>query len=140
MEIDLTASLDDLLRCAEGRHGVDFVPFRTGDPQLELPQIKDMDSYVDKLTEAFENQGDQPPSLELPFWAKIWRTSMLMAFYVQRFSPENDKSLLEIGSGIGLCGLAAAAKGFQVTLSDQPHDQSQGEEKHLTELYRLRAL
>lgn len=111
--VPLDAPLDELLDAAKARYQVAFEPVRIGEHELEILQLTDMDTYVEALAARLA-PGD---SLELPFWAKIWRTSFLLSFYVQRL-PAQDRSMLEIGAGVGLCGLFAASHGFNVTITD----------------------
>jgi len=111
--ISLDAPLDELLDAARERHGVAFEPVSIGGHELEILQLTDMDRYVEELASHLA-PGD---SLELPFWAKIWRTSLLLSYYVQRM-PAQGRSMLEIGAGVGLCGLFAARHGFEVTITD----------------------
>jgi len=107
------ASLDDLLAAARTRYRVRFDSVTVGGTTLEVPQIEDMEAFVDGLLRDLPE--GMPP--ELPFWAKIWRTSLLASLVVQRLEAEG-RSLLEIGSGVGVCGLFAAARGFTATISD----------------------
>lgn len=107
------ASLDDLLALARSRYSVRFEPVTVGGTTLEFLQIDDMDAYIEQLAR------DLPEGmpLELPFWAKIWRTAFLVSYFVQRLEPAG-KSMLEIGAGVGVAGLFAAARGFSVTITD----------------------
>ena len=109
----LSAPLEDLLAAARARYDVVFEPVSVGGTTLQILQITDMDAYVERLL------AELPPGmpLELPFWAKIWRTAFLLSYFIQRL-PGEGKSLLEIGAGLGLVGLFAAARGFDVTLTD----------------------
>ncbi|NDY57577.1 methyltransferase [Desulfovibrio sulfodismutans] len=111
------ASLDDLLALAGARYHVRFEPVTVGDTTLELLQIADMEALIDRLT---RESGDGP--LELPFWAKIWPTSILLSHFLGRLEPETasgqQKTMLEIGAGVGICGLFAAARGVDVTITD----------------------
>lgn len=113
LNISLDAPLDELLDAAKSRYEVAFEPVKIGGLELEILQLTHMDSYVEALA-AQLTPGD---SLELPFWAKIWRTSFLLSYYVQRL-PAQSRSMLEIGAGVGVCGLFAASHGFQVTITD----------------------
>ncbi|EMG37953.1 Putative methyltransferase [Desulfocurvibacter africanus PCS] len=109
----LDAPLDELLAAAKSRYEVAFEPVKIGGHTLEILQLTNMGSYVEALA-AQLTPGD---SLELPFWAKIWRSSFLLSYFVQRL-PAEGRSMLEIGAGVGLCGLFAAKHGFDVTLTD----------------------
>jgi predicted nicotinamide N-methyase len=53
-----------------------------------------------------------------PLWAKIWEPSLVLADYLAGMPPDPEKLLLEIGAGLGMVGIVAAAFGHRVTLSD----------------------
>ncbi len=112
------ASLDELMSIAQARFPVNFETIKIGSYSLDILQISDLEAYIDHLGAVTpENKG-----LELPFWAKIWPTSILLSYYVQKLPPTKIDSILELGSGVGLCGLFAARHGFQVTISDNHDD------------------
>jgi predicted nicotinamide N-methyase len=102
---------------ARARYDVRFEPMTVGDVTLELLQIADMEALIDRLT---RKAGNGP--LKLPFWARIWPTSVLLSFFLRRLEPKTSsgttKTMLEIGAGVGVCGLFAAAFGFDVTITD----------------------
>jgi len=113
-----TATLDELLEIASRKFEVHFEPIAIQDTKLDILQISDLEEYIDRLAES--TGPDQ--TLQLPFWAKIWPTSILLSYYVQRLADSSQGSLLEIGGGIGLCGLTAAARGMRVCISDSDPD------------------
>jgi predicted nicotinamide N-methyase len=53
-----------------------------------------------------------------PFWTQIWPAARSLAQQVLAHHWPANTSVLELGCGSGLVGLAAAAKGCQVTVSD----------------------
>ena len=53
-----------------------------------------------------------------PLWAKIWEASWILADYMAAARSDSDKQVLEIGGGIGLVGITAAAFGHRVTLTE----------------------
>ncbi|WP_029894125.1 class I SAM-dependent methyltransferase [Desulfohalovibrio reitneri] len=106
-------TLDDLLEEARSKYDVTFETMAAGEHSLEVLQLADMEAYVERLAR------ELPPNtpLELPFWAKVWRTAIILSFFVQKL-PAQGRNLLEIGAGVGVCGLFAAAHGFNVTVTD----------------------
>jgi len=106
------ASLDELLAIAQERFQVQFETVAVADEKLEVLQIANMHEYVEALA---DHAADGP--LELPFWARVWPSSLLLAYFVNSL-PANGAEMLEIGAGVGVTGLFAAKKGFNVTLSD----------------------
>lgn len=107
------ASLDELLDAARAKFEVHFEPVSVDGQKFEILQISDMERYVDMLA---DRAGDGP--LELPFWAKLWPASILLAYYAKRVEPKPGDRCLEIGAGVGLAGLVAAANGFETLISD----------------------
>jgi len=77
------------------------------DRELVVVKPRDLDFYFQQ-----EGQG----LADFPFWAKIWEASLVLADFVATLEP--SKRVLEIWAGLGLPGLAAAAFGHQVTLTD----------------------
>jgi predicted nicotinamide N-methyase len=105
--------LDDLLSMARSKYPVEFETIGIGDVQLRVLQIQDMEAYIEQLA---ASSGSQE-GLELPFWAKIWPTSMLLSHILTTWKAQ-DLNVLELGAGIGVCGMVAACMGAQVTLTD----------------------
>jgi len=111
------ATLDDLLTIARAKFTVAFEPITIDGRKLEILQIADMSAYLDQLA-----ANAQQKQLVLPFWAKLWPASTLLSYFVQRLPAPEGKTLLEIGAGLGLVGLFAAAVGFDATISDLSED------------------
>jgi 2-polyprenyl-3-methyl-5-hydroxy-6-metoxy-1,4-benzoquinol methylase len=111
-------TLEGLLATARERYDVIFEKVTVGKYELEILQLSDMMVHIDDLAE----QANDETRLELPFWARIWPSSILLSYYIQRMDPAAGVSMLEIGGGIGVCGLFAARHGFKVTISDINED------------------
>jgi 2-polyprenyl-3-methyl-5-hydroxy-6-metoxy-1,4-benzoquinol methylase len=111
------ATLDELLAAASAKFNVVFEPVVVDGKRLDILQIADMSAYLDQLA-----SNTQQAPLVLPFWAKIWPACTLLSFFAKRLPKPESKSLLEIGAGVGLAGLFAAAAGFDVTISDISED------------------
>ena len=113
MKYPLDAPLKILLDIAGEKFKVHFEPVTAGGRTLRILQISDMETYVDKLAEEAELSG-----VDLPFWAKIWPASVLISHYIQSLPVRPGQSMLEVGAGVGVSGLFAAAHGFEVVISD----------------------
>ncbi|WP_461209236.1 class I SAM-dependent methyltransferase [Desulfocurvus sp. DL9XJH121] len=112
-DIRLDAPLDELLDMARSRYEVCFEPVAVDGVSLEILQIADMAKYVERLAEGAAKDG-----LDLPFWARIWPASLLLAHTIGSLPADRDTELLEIGAGVGICGLTAAARGIRATITD----------------------
>lgn len=112
---DPQATLDDLLAVARERFGelvFDRVDLPGG--PLEMLQVKDMPAYIDKLLA----RAGAGKNVELPLWAKIWPTNVVLSMFLDKYPFPEGFEFLEIGAGIGLAGLVLARRGYGVTLTD----------------------
>ncbi len=110
--------LDSLLEKAQAKFNIQFESIKILDQELNILQIADMDRYVERLADS----APLGKGIELPYWAKIWPTSILLSYYLQRLPQNKNLNILELGSGVGVCGLVAAKCGFQVTMTDNIED------------------
>jgi len=115
--IILENDLDNLLGIISEKYEVAFENVTVGGHTLQILQIVDLEKYIDRLAEQSREK------IILPFWAKIWPASILLSYYLTSV-PQNHKAnrIIELGCGIGLAGLFAASRGFNVFLSDNNAD------------------
>ena len=62
---------------------------------------------------------------EFPLWAKIWPASWVLAGYLAEMPVASDKRFLEIGGGIGLVSVVAAAFGHDIIMTEYNPDSLQ---------------
>lgn len=87
----------------------EVVPLPLGDLVLQLEQAAD--------TEALAK--DNLKSQDDPVWVYLWPSGRALARVVADQESLAKKRVLELGSGVGAAGLAAAARGATVILSDR---------------------
>jgi predicted nicotinamide N-methyase len=58
----------------------------------------------------------------LPYWAELWPASVVAAQYLLTRAPLTGMRVLELGCGLGLAGIAAAAAGGTVVMTDYDED------------------
>ncbi len=113
------SSFDELLAAARNKFGaIKFETVKLGSKTIEVAQVVDMPAYLDRLID--KARGGK--KIDLPLWAKIWPSCMVLGVYLLKFSPVENATFLEVGAGGGLCGLAAASRGYNVVLSDIDDD------------------
>lgn len=68
----------------------------------------------------FLNQLDVQPGVPEPdvYWSQVWPPASLLGQFILRSDRFAGRRVVELGCGIGLPGLAAAAAGAEVTFSD----------------------
>lgn len=112
MSIDLPEKTAKLLRKIRRNYKVDFEPLVVRDVKLQLLQVQDLENIL-QGKDPFANISD------FPFWIKLWEAAIILAEVAASLDPATSGSrVLELGAGLGAPGLVAAARGFEVTLSD----------------------
>ena len=91
---------------------LETVPCRVGGVELVIPQPRDPVAYIQARLERGEVQGDR-----LPYWTKLWPAALVLAQSVAEMKLPRAP-VLELGAGLGVPGLVAAARGRPVVLSD----------------------
>ena len=88
-----------------------LVELRTATTSLRVYVVADLEHLVDRGALL---RGEAEP----PYWAYPWAGSRCLAEYVTRWVDVRGRRVLEIGCGLGIAGLAAAAGGAQVVFVD----------------------
>ena len=108
----LPAEEQELYRKIREQYKVGFESLRLSDDiHLHLLKITDLEQIL---------AGKDPlknPS-EFPFWIRLWEAAIVLSRFMVNLSPAPGTTVLELGAGLGAPGLAAAALGCSVTLSD----------------------
>ena len=58
------------------------------------------------------------PLHQFPLWSKIWEASLLLAHRLAATAPVTGQSWLELGAGIGVVGIVAAAFQHDITITE----------------------
>lgn len=88
--------------------------YRFGDVEVALVRPADPDRMLDEPSAVEWNNRDD----YMPYWAYLWPGATMLAEGVAaRVWPEGTRAL-EIGCGLGMAGLVAAAKGCRVLFTD----------------------
>jgi len=85
-----------------------------GQRQIWIERPADMDRLIDnhQVSEMYD------ASSYMPYWANIWPVSRVLAAKIMSTPWSSAASVLELGCGLGLAGLAAMMAGHDVTFSD----------------------
>lgn len=88
-----------------------------GHHTFRILTVRDPDELLESITpEAFAVDE------RLPYWAELWTSSFALARVCLEEEPLAGRTVLELGCGVGLAGIAAARAGATVTLTDYEKD------------------
>lgn len=85
------------------------IPIHTHAVPILLRVVTDVDKLLDSL----------PPDAEIPYWAVLWESAIGLSEWLAEH-PEwlAGKRVLELGAGLGLCGILASKLGIFVVQTD----------------------
>lgn len=83
-----------------------------GTRRLTLLRVKDLEDWIDRDALL---RDDTP---EPPYWALVWTGAESLARYVEEHVDCSDRTVLDLGCGLGLTGIVARLKGGRVTFAD----------------------
>jgi predicted nicotinamide N-methyase len=84
------------------------------DTELEIETVKDMDSYLDSISDAANENEDL-----IPYWSEIWPSGIALARHIiSHFRPDEGHTFFELGSGTGVLATILTKYGFNVIPSD----------------------
>ncbi len=89
-------------------HKTEIFPVKIGEVELRFHKPKSIDPYIDP------NDVMQ----KFPMWAKLWEASAVLVQHMADLPVDHKRSILELGSGLGVAGITAAAMGHEVTLTE----------------------
>lgn len=114
-DLELPAKAADILRRLRRKYRTEFDDLRLRDQHLRILQVSDIEPLLNGK-DPFEDVSN------FPFWVRLWEAALVLADVMATMPVQPGRRLLELGAGLGAPGLAAAAAGYQVTLSDyEPH-------------------
>jgi len=85
--------------------------------EVEPLNIRGKAIQIIKPSDIEELLGGEDLKVEnFPFWVKIWEAAIVLADFIATIKPQGR--VLELGAGLGIVGLTAAAFGHEVVLTD----------------------
>ena len=111
------SELESTLEQIRRNYKVETVPLKLGGKEMKVLQIEDFESYVEELIET-QNAGPR----DLPYWAKLWDTSLILAYFLGKQPVVPWQRMLEIAAGVGVIGIYASLCGHNVTITDIEDD------------------
>jgi predicted nicotinamide N-methyase len=97
-----------------GGHPATLVEFRHGPVALSLYQVARLEELVDREALLREEAVPEPP-----YWAHLWIGARALARALAASADLSGRRVLDLGCGLGLPGLVAAALGATVVFVDR---------------------
>lgn len=97
-------SLDTFYRT----YDTECIPVTLNGRTIQLLKPASIDRFVDP-DDVMKN---------FPLWSKLWEASWILASHLHNLPPDPQKTMLEIGCGLGLAGIAAAMAGHHITMTE----------------------
>ncbi len=101
----------------EARFALERSELSLGGFDLVLPELADPLAYIDQRLSSSQGRAQ-----DLPYWTKVWPASLALALLSASLPLDPDQPVLELGAGLALPGLVAAARGMRVVLTDLDAD------------------
>lgn len=89
-------------------HDTVCLPVKIGPVALRFHKPKSIDQYIDNsdIMHGF------------PMWSRLWEACIVLMQHLVDLPVDSERSILELGSGLGVAGITAAAMGHDVTLTE----------------------
>lgn len=85
--------------------------------KLKVLAVREPDVLIDELDPEVFGEDER-----LPYWAEIWPSAIGLGQHLFEYPAPSGSKVLELGCGIGVAGIFAAASGLEVTGSDYEED------------------
>ncbi|RPH37806.1 methyltransferase type 12 [bacterium] len=108
---------EDLYALIASQYEVRVLPVGVGAEPFEILLVRDSNRLLDLISPEMFSSDER-----LPYWADLWTSSIDLARWLLEECDVAGQTVLELGSGVGLAGIAAARAGAQVTLTDYETD------------------
>lgn len=109
--IDIPPHVSAIYRRLASKYAIEFEPLTVRGRRFRFLHLSDIEPLI-KGKDIFADISD------FPFWVKIWESSVVLADFMARVPANPGQRILELGAGLGVAGIVAAAFGHRVTITD----------------------
>jgi predicted nicotinamide N-methyase len=102
-----------LLRSLAGKYDLFLDAVDVGGRSFSMYRVRNTNALIDALSADDLSDDDR-----FPYWAQLWESSVALADWCLSTPMLSGANVLELGCGLGLPGIAAAAVGATVTMTD----------------------
>jgi predicted nicotinamide N-methyase len=108
---------DDIPLSISSRFDTLIREYRVGTHLFRILTVRDPVTLLDAVTPATFAADER-----LPYWAELWTSALVLAEQCLVSPAIGGKRVLDLGCGLGLTGIAAAAQGAEVLFTDYEED------------------
>jgi predicted nicotinamide N-methyase len=109
---------DRLYQLYSRRYDLEQLNFELAGKPFSIFHVKDIDPLLEELVKKGQD-SEEIKDEKLPYWAELWPSSISLAQFILISEVVKKRmTVLELGCGIGLAGIAAALAGGEVTITD----------------------
>ncbi len=88
-------------------------PYRIADRDFTFVSVRDSYALLDRIS-----PEDFVKDEQMPYWAEIWPAAVTLSEFIVEELGVEGKEIIEIGAGVGVASVAAAAMGADVLSTD----------------------
>lgn len=107
------ARCEALRRRIGQRFALKHATYELAGAPLTFYNVRDPDALIDLIDDE-EFLKDE----RMPYWAEVWPAGLALSAHLLSQRPLPAPRCIELGAGVGLCGVAAAAAGARVLATD----------------------
>ncbi len=109
--IRIPKGVEEIFVRLSDKYSLEFEKVAVRSKHFNILHVKDLEPLVSGQ-DVFAN------TLEFPFWVKIWEAAVVLANWIATVPPNPNGQILELGAGLGVAGMVAAAFGHKVVITD----------------------
>ncbi len=114
---DIAQRWDALYQYLSRLYQLEPTPVTLGEVQFELFKVANIDQLLDEAADQLVPSPD-----DIPYWSELWPSALALAQFILREVDFSGQTVMELGCGLGLAGLAAGKKGATVIYTDMKED------------------
>lgn len=120
--MNFSDTLDTLQRDLASRYSLRSTRYEFGTRGFTITHVDDPDTLLDELIQRPDTDPDVLDE-RLPYWSEVWPTALaLTPFILEGGLIAPNDTVIELGCGLGLPGIAAATRSENVIVTDYQQD------------------
>lgn len=111
--IGVDQNITAMLEVLSEEYDLDTSLYKIADRDFDFVSVRDSYALLDRIS-----PEDFVKDEQMPYWAEIWPAAITLSEFIVAELAVADKKIIEIGAGVGVASVAAAAMGANVLATD----------------------